>query len=217
MLQDNITPQSELQNFIRSCRQAGVNDLVIRDNLLHVGWRKDIVDRALVNGVAIPVPQEKEKGSRSMWDAFEHVLLFISLYTLVISVGSILYILIDRYLPALGTSSYYYQNASSQLSSPVAAVVVSFPLFLFFFTRIAKRTSLNTTIRSLPLRKQLIYLTLVIAFITALIDVTALIYNILTGDLTVNSLLKMLVVLVLAGAVAGYYLIQIKEDAATRD
>lgn len=216
MPQENMNEQLSLQDFISRCRETGVNDLIIRDNLLQVGWRKDIIDKALAGNIPVPIPQEKEKGSRSMWDAFEHILLFISLYTLVISIGNIFYRLIDIYVPEL-LNSYSYYSGTDSFSSPLAAAIVSFPLFLFFFVRIAKRTAQLPAIRNLPVRKQLIYGTLILAFIIALIDIIALIYNVLSGDLTSNSFLKMLVVLTLAGAVAGYYLIQIREDAAIRD
>lgn len=215
MPQNIETTTNPLLEFITQCRSKGVNDLIIRDNLLQVGWRKDIIDKALAGNIPVPIPQEKEKGSRSMWDAFEHILLFISLYTLVISIGNIFYRLIDIYVPDL-LRSYYYSGADS-FTSPLAAAIVSFPLFIFFFVRIAKRTAQLPAIRNLPVRKQLIYGTLILAFIISLIDIIALIYNVLSGDLTSNSFLKMLVVLTLAGSVAGYYLVQIREDAAIRD
>lgn len=216
MPQNIETTTNPLLEFITQCRSKGVNDLIIRDNLLQVGWRKDIIDKALAGNIPVPIPQEKEKGSRSMWDAFEHILLFISLYTLVISIGNIFYRLIDIYVPELLHSFYGYSRSDS-FTSPLAAAIVSFPLFIFFFVRIAKRTAQFPAIRNLPVRKQLIYGTLILAFIISLIDIIALIYNVLSGDLTSNSFLKMIVVLTLAGSVAGYYLVQIREDAAIRD
>lgn len=200
----------KLLAYIAKCRKENVLDLITRDNLVHAGWSKEVVDKALGNEIPVPQPEEHEKGSRSMWDAFEHVLLFISLYVFTISVGSVLYTLIDRMLP-LSTYSNY---SSSSITSALAAVIVSFPLFAYLFIRISKRTEQVPTVRTLPVRKFLIYATLVVAFVVALVNLTGLVYNLLSGDLTSNFLLKAVVVLSITATVAVHYLIQIKEDAA---
>lgn len=206
-----------LHAFITTCRRNGVDDTIIRDNLLQVGWRKDVIDRALIGNTPIPIPQEKEKGSRWMWDAFEHILLFISLYVLVISVGSVFYTLINYYIAPVTEYYRLYQSLTSMVAAPVAAILVSFPLFVFFFTRVTRRTAQIPEIRSLVVRKLLIYGTLIVAFVTSLVNVTTVLYSVLTGEITMNAVLKMFVVLILAGSVAGYYLIQVKEDATIKD
>jgi hypothetical protein len=61
-------------------------------------------------------------------------------------------------------------------------------------------------LRDFKLRKWLVYFTLFISAITIIIDLVALIYNFLGGDLTTPFVLKVCAVLAVAAAVFGYYL-----------
>ena len=64
--------------------------------------------------------------------------------------------------------------------------------------------------RELKLRKWLIYFTLFIAAITIIVDLVTFVYNFLSGELTIQFFLKVLVVLVVAAAVFGYYFWELK-------
>ncbi|OGH39152.1 MAG: hypothetical protein A3B44_01900 [Candidatus Levybacteria bacterium RIFCSPLOWO2_01_FULL_38_21] len=152
-----------------------------------------------------------------MWDAFEHILMFISLYVLATSIALTLYFFIDKWFPGVTTESYYRSSSSNDLNlnllrGYLAALIVSFPLFAFFFLHITKRTMLNPTIRSIKSRKILIYITLVVAFIIMLYNIISTVYNLLSGNITFNFVLHLLITLSVTGIVFVYYLYQVRED-----
>jgi amino acid transporter len=66
--------------------------------------------------------------------------------------------------------------------------------------------------RELKMRRWLIYFTLFIAAITIVVDLIIFVYNFLNGDLTIQFFLKVLTVLMIAGAVFGYYLWELKRQ-----
>src|SRR3989344_1672000 len=71
--------------------------------------------------------------STTMWDAFEHVLMFISLYVLSTSIALTLYFFADKWFPGVTNESYYRSPGLNDLQSNLlrgylAALIVSFPL-----------------------------------------------------------------------------------------
>jgi predicted neutral ceramidase superfamily lipid hydrolase len=94
----------------------------------------------------------------------------------------------------------------------MASLIVSFPLFAFFFLRITKRTIEDVSIRMLKSRKFLIYLTLVVTFIILIINVITLVYTFIGGNITVNFFLKFLITLIVSGMIFAYYLYEVRED-----
>jgi len=166
-----------------------------------------------------PLPNQSmaKPSSTTMWDAFEHILMFISLYVLATSIALTLYFFIDKWFPGVTTESYYRSSSSNDLNlnllrGYLAALIVSFPLFAFFFLHITKRTMLNPTIRSIKSRKILIYITLVVAFIIMLYNIISTVYNLLSGNITFNFVLHLLITLSVTGIVFVYYLYQVRED-----
>src|SRR3546814_14426826 len=63
-----------------------------------------------------------------------------------------------------------------------------------------------------PVRRWLTYLTLFLAAVALICDVTTLVYNLLGGELSVRFVLKVLVVGVIAGGVFGYYLLDLRSQ-----
>jgi hypothetical protein len=94
----------------------------------------------------------------------------------------------------------------------VSALVVTFPVFLFVARIVQQEVTRDPSRRASKVRRWLTYLTAFVAagFLTG--DVTALIYNLLGGELTVRFLLKALTVGSIAGVVFGYYLKDLKRD-----
>src|SRR3989344_5179402 len=114
----------------------------------------------------------------SMWDAFEHVLLFIILYVMATAIALIINFYIDKYFPGVESSYYSYSDYPSQMSGllrgELAALIVSYPLYSFFFLAVTKRSLANPVIKTLKSRKFLIYLTLVITFVIGLVSIISL-------------------------------------------
>jgi hypothetical protein len=163
--------------------------------------------------------QVQVKSSYNMWDAFEHILLFISLYFYSTSVALLLHQFVDKYYPGESTYNVFYRNADTlddwQLTyvrGLMAAIMVSFPLFAFFFYRITKRSLENPATRELSARKKLTYFTMIVAFIILICNVISIVYNFISGNTTTNFLLHFLVSVGVSGIIFAYYLHQIRED-----
>lgn len=211
-----------IEQYIERLRSQNVSDDEIRKNLISAGWNERDVNKVLTppppSHSSDSIPPPPSKGTHSMWDAFEHILLFISLYVLATSIALILHFFVDEQLPAIEVQrSYSYLTSSwkySLLRGYNAALIVAYPLFAFFFWRVTKRTLANPSLRNLRSRKFLIYLTLVIAFIIMISNIIATIYSFLNGNLTMNFIMHIIITLVVTAVVFGYYLEQVHEDRA---
>jgi len=91
---------------------------------------------------------------------------------------------------------------------------VAFPVFLFTAWRTGKEVAADPTRRNSALRKWLTYMTLLVAAIALVTDGITLIYNVLSGELTLRFILKVLVVAAIASAVFAYYTWSIRADDA---
>lgn len=215
----------QLVEYIKKSRSESKSDDTIRSNLHAVGWGSDAVNRAflIVDSPDIPVPAPSEVPApenkpkltlnHSMWDAFEHILLFISLYVFAFAVSFLLHSYIDHFWPEIkNTSGYYSSYSGGLILSSMAALIVSFPLFAAFFLHLGFRTRNHPELRNLRSRKFLIYLTLIITFIIMIAYVIAAVYGFLTGNISVNFSLHFGAILLVCGSIFGYYLNQIKED-----
>jgi len=140
-------------------------------------------------------------------DVFFHLLAMIALYTGVISFIAILFQYINIKLPDLADYGYTSWDSIRQGS---AAMIVVWPVFIGMSWLIYKDIRKDAKKQDTAIRKWLLYLTLLVSSITMIIDTVTLIYNFLGGELTLRFVLKVLVVLLVAGGVFGYYVWDIK-------
>lgn len=222
-------PEQALLNYIQAARSANIPEPQIRTSLLQSQWSEAAINDALSTQQIIqfsqtpPQPPPKVSSSTTMWDAFEHVLLFISLYVLAISIALMLNSLIDIFSPALGTDTYsnIYNSPGMDtfrkmlMRGYIASLIVTYPLFSFFFLNVTKRTLANTALRNIHARKSLIYLTLIITFIIVIANIIHIIFTLLNGNVTANFFLHFLVSLSISGSIFTYYFLQINEDRRT--
>ena len=142
-------------------------------------------------------------------DFFLHIAVIALLYAGTIALLNILFNVINVAFPQV-TQYYYYDSAS--ISLPVATLVVVFPLFLFLSNLLRKGYLEDPSRKDYPVRKWLVYITLFIAGGVLAGDLVTLIYYFLDGqELTIAFLLKILSVLVVTGAIFGYYLDDLKD------
>jgi len=142
-------------------------------------------------------------------DFFLHIAVIALLYAGTIALLNILFNVINVAFPQI--TQYYYYNSSS-ISLPVATLVVAFPLFLFLSNLLRKGYLEDPSRKEYPVRKWLVYITLFIAGGVLAGDLVFLIYYFLDGqELTTAFLLKIVSVLVVAGAIFGYYLDDLKD------
>lgn len=218
-------PNQELINYIQDAFSKKATKEQITKALLSSGWQQADIDLAFASlnspaNLMPPPPLTKHMANAdsntSMWDTFEHILLFISLYVMSTSIGLLLNYFVDRWFSPLGSTDAYSSYANSFSSTLVngylAALIVSMPLFSVLFLLIQKRTISNPAIKNLKARKQLIYFTLVITFIIMLINVVTSVYNLLNGNLSLNFVMHFLVNVGISGFIFIYYLLQVIGD-----
>ena len=156
--------------------------------------------------------------SESLWDAFEHALMFLSLYGVAVSLGNMLHLLIAG--PAYNlydslTSLFFYRflgDYHSLLRFNIATLIICTPFFIYLFLDVTRRTFKYPRLRQLKARKFWIYATLIVTFIICITKIIMLVYNVISGELTSIYLLHFLVTAGIGGGIFGYYLYQVRED-----
>ena len=205
---------AELIGFVKEGLQRGVPRNELDDALRQAGW-----DRAQVAGAinqfadiefAVPVP--KPTPSLDARDAFMYVLLYSTLYFSAHNLCTLLFELINRAFPDPAAAQWAAMLSEETLRWSVSALIVSLPVFAFVASKLAREVRADLTKRASKVRRQLTYLTLFVAAMVLIGDVTTLVYNLLGGDMTERFLLKVLVVAVVAGTGFGYYLRRLRED-----
>jgi Domain of unknown function (DUF5671) len=91
-------------------------------------------------------------------------------------------------------------------------LIVTFPIFLFAFRHVTNAMVRDPTKRGSRPRKWLTYMTLFIAAVALIGDVSTLVYSVLGGEFTLRFGLKVATVAVLAGGIFSYFLIDMKRD-----
>lgn len=146
-------------------------------------------------------------------DVFLH---FLSILALYISAGGFIALLfqyINVFLPD-PLDHYSYQNIAGSIRWAMASLIIVFPVYVLVSWLLNKDYFLNPEKRELKIRKWLVYFTLFVTAIAIISDLVALVYKFLGGDLTARFLLKAAVVLLVAGAVFGYYLGDLRKKFA---
>lgn len=141
-------------------------------------------------------------------DFFLYVGALITLYWSAGSLIALLFTTIDTVFR--DELQYYVDPYSGGIRFAIASLVVVFPLSLVLFRAIKKDTLANPQKFLLPLRRWLYALTIFITAAALLGDLIALINSFLGGELTARFVLKVLSVLLVAGIVFWYCLLEIR-------
>lgn len=159
---------------------------------------------------------EMNQNKTSALDFFLHLGAIVALYAVTISFLNLIFKIVNKAFPEV-QRNYYAWGGSSEISMPVATLIVVFPLFVALSRFVYKTYEQNPEKKEMHIRKWLVYITLFIAGIILAGDLVTVLYKFLDGqDLTVAFLLKALAVLLVAGAVFGYYLQDIRDRISSR-
>lgn len=207
---------NELQVFVREALAKGVARERIKTELEGAGWPMDEVSTALAAYAEsdLPVPVPKRKPYLSAREAFMYLVMFLTLYITAFSVGTILFQMINLWLPEASQLAYGYASdySTGLIRSATAAVIITFPIFLFTAYSLIRNLKRDATKRSSLVRKWLTYITLYIATGIIIGDLITLVTYVLNGDLTTRFVLKVLVVLAIAGSIFAYYLWDLRTE-----
>ncbi len=141
-------------------------------------------------------------------DVFLYLLNILTFYLSIIGF-IILYI---QYISALFPDplNFYYTAIAGSVRVATSMVVVAVPVYILTAWLLGKDLKASPEKREGKLRKWLTYLTLFISAVTIIVNLIILVYRFMSGELTSQFLLKVLVVLLVAGAVFGYHIWDLK-------
>lgn len=206
----------ELERFVRDALAAGVPRPQVEAALAAAGWSGPQLREAMAAyaDLAFPVPVPRPRPQLSAREAFEYLLLFVTLYLTAWHLGSVLFDLVNHALPDAADPRYRLERMDRSMRGSIAGLVVAFPLFAWLARRIGDDVARDPVKRLSPVRRWLTYLTLFIAAAVLIGDLVALVYNVLGGETSLRFVLKVAVVAVIASAVFGYYLSDLRRDEA---
>jgi len=213
---------AELQLFVRDALLRGASRAAIRERLREAGWRAEEAEAALgaFAEVEFAVPVPRRRPSLSAREAFLYLVLFATLYITAFNLGLVLFAIVDRWLPDAVQNPYSQRWAAEALRNGIAALVIAFPIFLFLSSLIGRAMARDPEKRGSAVRKWLTYLTLFVAALVLIGDLTFVLQSLLAGELVARILWKTLVVFAIAGTVFGHYLAELRgeerEDAVRR-
>ncbi len=205
----------DLQPFLRRALEQGESKHKIAAALTQAGWPEEEINAALdkfveIDGFSLPVPRREPYLPAR--EAFLYLVLFLTLYITAVSFGSLLFSLVNRALPDMLNNPYQYTNVLSTIRTSTASLLITFPIFLVLNHVLERALTRDPQKRKSKVRKWLTYLTLFVAAVTIIIDLITLVSSLLGGELGARFLLKVLIVLIIAGTAFGYYLWDLRRD-----
>ena len=206
----------ELIDFVRESLSRQVPRSEIEQALQRGGWTKEQTRAALDAFVDtdFPLPVPRARPYLSAREAFQYLVLFATLYTSAYYLGSLVFAVVNRAFPDPSWTSVYYDNdfVRDEIRWSVSALIVAFPVFLYMSWLTGRAIQRDPVKRASNIRRWLTYLTLFIAATTLIGDVTTLVYNVLSGELTVRFVLKVVTVALIGGTAFTYYLRDLRLD-----
>jgi len=142
--------------------------------------------------------------SNTSKDVFLHLLNILAFYLSVISFITISIQYINVLFP--DPLNFNYTGIANQVRIFTSILVIAVPVYILTSWLLGKDLKKNPEKREFQLRKWLLYFTLFAAAVTIIVDLIILVYNFLSGELTLRFLLKVLAVLLVTAAVFGYYI-----------
>ncbi len=207
----------ELAAFLEAAKAKGASDEFLVRLFDEHGWPEKKIYRALggyyerVTGITIPA--RAGGAGENAKDAFLYLLSFSALGTWSVGLGSLLFTLLDIWLP--GTAAQRMPRSPSyDISQSLASIIVAFPVYLLLMRSIVRDLAAHPGKYESAVRKWLTYIALFLASAIVMGDLITFLAFFLRGDLTLRFVLKVLTVLVIAGGIFWYYLATLKPGTA---
>jgi len=143
-------------------------------------------------------------------DVFLHLFNIVTFYLSIIGFITLYIQYINVMFP--DKLNYYFTGIANGVRWSTSVLLIAVIAYLFTSWMLGKDLAKTPEKRNLKLRKWLVYFTLFISAITIIIDLMTFVYNFLSGELTMQFVLKVIVVLLVAVAVFGYYLWDLKRQ-----
>ena len=204
---------TRLRDFVEASLRAGMSREEIGRTLGAAGWPREQIDDGLRAFADIPfaVPVPRPRAHVSARDAFLYLLMFGVLYVSAFQLGSLLFGLINLAFPN-ELNEFEAAGATRSIRWATASLIIAFPLFLWVGRKLGRELKQEPARRLSAVRRWLTYVTLLVAAGFIVGDLITLVYNLLSGELTVRFTLKVLVVAAITGTIFGYYLGMTRRD-----
>lgn len=137
-------------------------------------------------------------------DVFMQLFTIILLYICMFNFGVVLFQFINLLLPDV-LSYNTADSIKSTLRWSLAILVIAYPCYVWLTHLLENDLKKFPAKRDLTIRKWLLYFTLFIAAIVIIGDLITLVYQFLNGGLSLQFILKVLAVFLIAGSVFLYY------------
>ena len=201
-----------LAAFIDHAREKGMDHATIRMLLLSAGWKEKEIARALTEqALDIPIPTPPDVGGAR--EAFLHLVAFAALYAAVIAGVMLAFDYINVLLPDAAMTEYASVQADwvrTAIRWEMSELIVTFPILIWLSSAIVREMRATPDKARSPVRRWLTYLTLFFAAIALAADVITLVSKLLEGEPSTRFVLKVLVVLLVAGACFTYYFVSLR-------
>jgi hypothetical protein len=203
-----MSEDPRIATFLEESQAAGIPHASVVGMLTAHDWREKDIYRALGDhyrrALGLEIPQRSGAGA-SAKDAFFYLLIFSTLATWTVGLGSLAFQLIDRWLSDPLFSPYQGGLANYEITWSLAALIVAFPLYLLISRTVLREAAADPYKLDSGIRKWLTYMALVIAASVFMGDLICALAFLLRGELTSRFVAKSLVVLALSGGVFFYY------------
>ncbi len=206
-----------LSQFVEHARSKGLDHATIFALLRSEGWKEQEIAAAIAaRELSMPVPERAGIGTAR--DAFLHLLAFTALYAWAISLVILLFNYINFQFPdpAMPVSSYQIEMALASVRAALATLIVAYPLFLANWWYLLREVRKYPEKAKSGVRRWLTALSMFVAAVTILGNVITVVYYLVEGDLTVRFLLKVAVLLVVAGGLFLYLAWTLGSEAEAR-
>ncbi len=143
--------------------------------------------------------------------AFFYVLSLVALGFMAISVGMIIFQIINKELADI-INEYRTRFDDEQLKFAISSLIITTPIYYLISKQIHKSLYKGDLDENSGIRKWLTYLILLVAAIVMIVNVINTLNGFLGGELTLNSILKTVTVLGISGIIFAFYFYDIKRD-----
>ena len=146
------------------------------------------------------------KQENSAQHFFLYLFSFFSLLVFSTGVGAIIFQLINKNFTDNLRYDYSGYFTSYAVKYGIASILITAPLYFLSMYLINKYLFKGEISENSKIRKWLTYIILFLASATIVGDLVCLVFRMLDGDILIRFILKTLTVLIIAGAIFGYYM-----------
>lgn len=206
-----------LAEYVRGRASAGLSRAQIIEELTAVGWSPEQAEAAYREGLAalgIPLPEAAPgpppPRRATAVDVALNLFSFILLGIAATSLGALWFRIIDKSFPDPLTPLTPARELAitGAVHYAIAALIIAFPLYLASMWSWFRRFRMDPARRESRLTRWLTYVVLLIASVTAVGDLIAVLFRLLQGEITARFLLKGATVLVITGVIFAFYFLE---------